>query len=105
MKNDYKWLVMEYQGVKYAVPTTVIAKNYADYYGGKENSWQEEYDWILDDSQDFELTDWAFNNMNPEDFSGEVILIEKREPSFADVFTHCDGNYEVIVGDPRCATR
>jgi hypothetical protein len=64
---------------KYDVPAYLIAENRAKYYANKEgqDKYEEEYNYCLND--DYELKDWAANNMNWEDVKDKAIKVGKKE--------------------------
>jgi hypothetical protein len=99
-----KWLVFSLHGTQYAVPASVVAKNYAEYYDDTDMERHKElYDEVLMD--DDELIDWAKVNMNPEDFEGSEILIRSSTPWFSEVFFGEGVDVDVVISDPRCATK
>jgi hypothetical protein len=61
MKMKYLRITMP-DGSKWDVPCEVIAKNRASFYAEKGDSYQEEFDYTM--GIDFELRDWAADNMN-----------------------------------------
>lgn len=54
-------------GSRWTFPAHVIADNRATYYAGRDGdtTYEAEYEYAIND--DYELTDWALNNMNWED--------------------------------------
>lgn len=99
-----KWLVFSLHGTQYAVPASIVAKNYAEYYEDTDRGTYEElYNEIL--SNDDELIDWANGDMVDDDFNGSYILVRKDIPSFSSAFYDINNYVEVVTGDPRCATR
>lgn len=67
-------------GSKYDVPARIIADDRAKYYAGNdpETTYQEEFDFTMGD--DFELQDWAANNMNWEDVAEHAIKVDEPLP-------------------------
>lgn len=62
-------------GDVYGLPLEAVAKIRADYYAKKdpETTFQDEYDFVMNDG--YEGIDWFQNNQNPEDFTGQYVLI------------------------------
>lgn len=90
-------------GSKYDVPALFIAKDRAQYYAehdtgkieGKEYNevYNEEIDIALED--DYEIIDWACNNMNWSDVKGIAIRVEEEEKvDFQEGW--CNGEKEVV---------
>jgi len=99
-----KWVTFSLYGTMYAVPASVIANNYVDYYKDSDRGTSEElYDEIISDDE--QLIDWAQGNMNPDDFGGSEVLIRVSTPPFNEVFFGMDNYVEVVNSDPRCATK
>jgi len=71
-------------GSKWAVPVLVIAKNrakaYAHEYGGDESLSLSEDTKPLFESDDFEIEDWAQNNMNWSDVKESATMITGPTP-------------------------
>ena len=70
-------------GSRWGVPVMVIArdraKNYADEFGGDiEKSLAEDTLPLFED--DFEITDWAANNMNWSDVKDQAVRMAESEP-------------------------
>lgn len=64
---------------KWDVPCSIIAKSYAEYYDERDadTTYQEEFDFVIKDN--YELMDWASNNMDWEDVEGWAIKVEESE--------------------------
>lgn len=67
----------------WAIPTEVIARNRAEHYayefdGDIEESLSEDT-LPLFEQDEYEITDWAVNNMNWDDVEGHAIKIERDE--------------------------
>lgn len=76
-------------GSKWAVPVDMIAyhraKHYAHEYGGNIERSLAEDTVPLFESDDYEIEDWAVNNLNWSDFKGyQVRIDESQEPDFED---------------------
>ena len=94
-----KYLVMTMpNGEKWRVPAEMIAKNRAKYYGGKEGSerYKDEYNIILED--DFELMDWASNNMDWDEVKAFAKKVKEADPILEEDFQECwmNGEREII---------
>jgi len=85
-----KYLIVEFSDRKrYAIPIELIAKHRAKYYAKKDSErglgrydiiYAEELAYAMDD--DYELIDWASNNMNWKDVKDRAALLEtKIEPT------------------------
>ena len=63
-------------GSKWDVPTIFIAANRAKYYAEKDQdtTYEEEFTFTLHD--DFELQDWAANNMNWDDVKSHAVEVK-----------------------------
>lgn len=76
-----KQLVVEMaDGSKWAVPVMVIAKNRADYYAGR--MFDGDMSAAVADSlelfeDEYELEDWARNNMNWSDVEADAVSVKK----------------------------
>lgn len=87
-----KLLVVEMSdGKRWAIPALLVAKDRAAYYAKLDSEqgdddydtiYKEELDYTLSD--DYELIDWAHNNMNWSDVSEHAILVytEKRSANY-----------------------
>lgn len=76
-----KILILVYEnGAKWAIPVHEIADNRAKYYAEKDKNttYQEEYDFVMKD--DYEPSDWFFNQMNWEDLNGTAFEINPPRP-------------------------
>ena len=89
-------------GAKYDVPTEIIARNRAKYYADKEFDGDIERSLAEDtlplfQSDDYEIHDWAANNMNWSDVKDHATLASLPEDSEA---SHqegwINGEYEII---------
>ncbi len=88
--NKYMTVEMP-DGSKWGVPVEMIARNRAAHYA-------KEFDGDIDrsltedtiplfESDDFEIEDWAVNNMNWSDFNGhQVRIVEAQEPDFQEAW-------------------
>ena len=85
-----KYLIVEFSDRKrYAIPTEFIADHRAKYYAKKDSErglgrydviYDEELFYAIDD--DYELLDWASNNMDWKGVKDQAILLEtKVEPT------------------------
>ena len=81
-----------------AVPVSIIATNRAEYYakeyGGDVARSLAEDTIPLFNSDDFEIEDWASNNMNWSDVEHLAICISKGEADYEEGW--CNGDKEVI---------
>lgn len=86
-------------GSKWAVPVEMIARNRAAHYasefdGDVERSLAEDTLPLFADD-DYEIEDWAANNMNWSDFNGHQVKIKDAEPpDFQEAWVN--GEKEVI---------
>ncbi len=57
-------------GSEWGLPASAVAEKRAKYYAEKDldTSHQEEFEFAIGNS--YAITDWFFNNENPEDFEG-----------------------------------
>lgn len=73
-------------GSKWGVPVEIIAKNraeyYADEYDGDVECSLAEDTMPLFESDDYEVEDWACNNMNWSDVNGYAKLLEPSKCDF-----------------------
>jgi len=91
----HKYLTVKMpDGSVYGVPVEMIARNRAAHYshefdGDIERSLKE--DTIpLFESDDYEIQDWAVNNMNWSDFDGhQVNISDASKPDFEDAWLVC----------------
>lgn len=70
-----KYLYIEFENKElWRIPAEIIAKNRAHYYALKENvednenTFKEEFEYVMSEDGQDEIADWAFNNMNWIDF-------------------------------------
>lgn len=85
-------------GSRWAVPVDVIAINRADYYkhefGDDLQRSLDEDTWPLFAEDDYEIKDWAANNMDWSDVEGIAVMIEPpTPPDFNEGW--CNGDKEV----------
>lgn len=85
-------------GSKWAIPVDVIAMNRAAYYAKNdgvsiENSLNNDT-LPLFESDDFEIEDWAANNMNWSDVEHLAVCISKSETDYEEGW--CNGDKEII---------
>ncbi len=81
----HKYMTVEMpDGSKWGVPVEIIArhraKNYADEFGDDVERSLAEDTIPLFESSDYEIEDWAVNNMNWEDFDGHQVKLEDAPP-------------------------
>lgn len=83
-------------GDVYGVPAEIIADNYAKYYENRGESYEENYNGMLEwfDSKDFEFADWAKNNMDWDDVKDKAILLERKEQEIDFQEGWVNGRYE-----------
>ena len=88
----HKYMTVEMaDGSKWGVPVEMIARNRAQHYahefGGNVDSSLAEDTIPLFESDDFEIQDWAVNNMDWSDFDGhQVKLAEPPAPDFQEAW-------------------
>ena len=65
-------------GTRYDVPAKVIAEDRAKYYAENDpdTTYNEEYEYTMQD--DYELKDWAANNMNWKDVKNVAKKVEEE---------------------------
>jgi hypothetical protein len=86
-------------GSKWGVPVEMIARNRAAHYahefdGDVERSLTEDT-MPLFEVDDYEVEDWAMNNMNWSDFDGhQVKVADAPEPDFQEVWINGEKGYE-----------
>lgn len=56
---------------QYYLPLSVVADSRASYYASKGDSYQEEYDWVMEGG--YEAIDWLMNNMDWSDVKGMAV--------------------------------
>lgn len=84
-------------GSRWRVPARLIAEDRAQYYAktDPDTTYDAECAFTLGDRS--ELTDWFFNNMDPEDVQAHAEQVQPPEPlSFADGVRHDETHTEVI---------
>lgn len=82
-------------GSKWDVPARLIAENRAKHYADDpDSSYEEEYEFTMSD--DFELKDWAANNMDWDDVKEFAVKapIEPIEPDFLEGWIN--GEKEIV---------
>ncbi len=96
MKRIYK--IITENGDVWGVPAEVIADNYARHYESCGESYQENFDSMLNwfDTNDFEFADWAKDNMDWDDVKEKAFLIRKGEPKEDLQEAWVNGEYEYI---------
>lgn len=67
MTEEQKVIYVEYNGYEWWFPARYVAKDKADYYAKKGESYQEEFDTAMSD--DDSLLDWFLGDMNWSDVS------------------------------------
>jgi hypothetical protein len=88
-------------GSRWGVPVEFIAlnraKNYADEFGGNTALSLEEDTWPLFEADDYEVEDWAANNMNWEDVSEHAIRLpsDEDEVDCQEGWTNGEHSFEV----------
>ena len=93
MKTKYLRVTMP-DNSKWDVPARLIAHDRAKYYAEKGESYQEEYDYVIND--DSELIDWAAGNMNWSDVKDMAMKIELPEPKVDYQEGWVNGEKEII---------
>ena len=75
-----KYLVVEMSDkTQWAIPAILIAKNRAKHYKHEhENAYAEEVEYAMSD--EYEITDWAANNMDWEDVWRHAIRLKTSPP-------------------------
>jgi len=84
-------------GEQWDIPATVIAEDRAKYYSNKEGTMPKEKAEIFKEemstalSDDYEITDWAANNMNWDDVKEHAVMVEiGKKIDYADEWTNAD---------------
>lgn len=83
-----KKLVVEFSnGEVYEIPVDVIAKNRAEYYYKSTNEFSSIEESLQNDTiplfeDDYEITDWASNNMNWSDVSEYAVKVKTKSISY-----------------------
>jgi len=95
--NEKKYRVTMPNESIWEVPVRVIARDHATYYAGvDEITVEESYaltaEIFLDD--DYEVEDWAKNNMNWEDVVDKAVCVESPETDFQEGWVN--GEAEVV---------
>lgn len=74
-----KVLRIEDEGFVWHVPAEAIAKNRATYYAksDKDTAYEDEFKFTMSDN--YELRDWFFNNMDWEDVEKDAHLVRSPE--------------------------
>lgn len=78
MKKRYYAITIIETGEVYGIPAEIIADNYAKYYAGKGEDYQENFNTMMEwfDTDDFEFADWAKNSINWDDVKEYAVLLE-----------------------------
>ena len=76
-----KYLVVEMSDkTRWAIPAILIAQHRAEHYRGEsENAYAEEVEYAM--SYEYEITDWAANNMDWEDVCSHAIQLKESPPA------------------------
>jgi hypothetical protein len=70
-------------GDEFSIPTRIIAENRANYYSEvdgyekESNEWEQEVQYAMND--EYEIEDWAANNMNWDELEPFATLLDKSE--------------------------
>jgi len=97
-------------GDRFRIPAKTIAKPRAEYYANKDvgeqeyakptSEWLKMYNDELHNIDDYDLTDWLFNNMDWKDVKEDAIAISEKQDYDHDKhwmeITEDDSNYEVV---------
>ena len=77
-------------GTTWEFPASVVAEGRARYYEGREpGCYQEEFDYTM--GSDYELLDWASNNMDWKDVLSCATLVDTKNLSkYADEWVNAD---------------
>jgi len=95
-------LVTFSNGDKYRIPGSVIAESRATHYADRDSEegkskwgeiYKEEYDYTLGD--DYELVDWAENNMDWSDVESVAELVMSGDVDFEDEW--CNADKEIVI--------
>jgi hypothetical protein len=96
---DKKYVVEMEDGSKWAVPVRIIAESRAAYYADADDISVEESlndDTVpLFESDNYEIHDWAANNMNWKDVAKHAVQISPPNVDYEDGWVN--GAYEVLV--------
>jgi len=88
-------------GSKWDIPVMIIARNRAEYYkdefGGDVEKSLKEDTLLLFAEDEYEIHDWAANNMNWSDVAehAKEVIGEKKEVDFEEGW--CNGEYEIVT--------
>lgn len=95
----HKYMTVEMpDGSKWGVPVEMIARDRAKIYahefdGDIERSLAEDT-LPLFEADDYEIQDWAVNNMNWSDFNGHQVKLSNPSPAyFEDAWLSCDKGF------------
>lgn len=95
----HKWLTVEQKdGSVWGVPVELVARSRADHYasefgGDVERSLREDT-LPLFEADEYEIQDWAVNNMNWKDFDGHQVKLEDAPPNdFQDAWMSGEKGY------------
>ena len=100
-----KYMTVEMpDGSKWGVPVEIIARNRAEHYasefGGDVDRSLAEDTLPLFEEDEFEIQDWATDNMNWSDFDGhQVKLSDAPEPDFELAWLQGDKGFQDSAGD------
>lgn len=96
-----KILRIEDCGFVWEVPAEAIAKNRATYYAerDKDTTYDDEFNFTMSD--DFELRDWFFNNMDWDDVKGAAKLTATPAPLTAPRMNHDLLEAEIVEQSPQ----
>ena len=95
-----KYVRVEYKDHVWEVDLKHIADNRAKYYADSDpdTTYQEEFDYAMED--DYEWSDWFFNNMDWEDVAEHAVLIDTPKPLSNPVINDEYCNVELITRKP-----
>ena len=82
-------------GEAWGVPRSIIARSRANHYADKGEDYETTFNETLHDIN--KLTDWFQNNMNWEDFSDELVLLETNDPTFDYQEEFQNGNVAICI--------
>lgn len=102
MKKPYIKVTFS-NGKCFGIPAKVVAEHRAKYYADKDpdTTYEEEIDFLLGSKtlgtgpDEFEIIDWAKNDMNWNELQRHAEELESEEPNYDDEWTNADS--EVIV--------
>ena len=104
MTEKYLRVTME-DGSKWDVPVKIIAESRARYYAEKETGekngedfekiFNEEVEYALDEDFDYDVIDWAGNNMNWSDVKDVAVKVSIMKVDFQEGWVN--GDKEVVT--------